>query len=117
MRLAQLILFTGDVARLRDFYVGALGLTVLEDSPGWIRLDAGGVVLALHALPGEPVGAASAPREDVYWKPCFRVDDVDAMRARLVAVGVPMREVHRFGETTFCDGVDPDGNIFQITTR
>ncbi len=51
MRLAQVILFAANVSRLRDFYVGALGLTVLEDTPGWIRLDAGGVVLALHALP------------------------------------------------------------------
>jgi catechol 2,3-dioxygenase-like lactoylglutathione lyase family enzyme len=115
MRLAQVILFTGDAGRLRDFYVGALGLSVLEDSPGWIRLDAGRGVLALHDLPGEPTGDPARRREDSYWKPCFQVDDVEVTRARLVAAGVAMGEVHRFGEVVFCDGTDPDGNIFQIT--
>ena len=117
MQLAQLILFTGDASRLRDFYTGALGLTVLEDTPGWIRLDAGGVVLALHGLENEPVVESPPRREDSYWKPCFHAVDVEATRAELVAAGVPMGEIHRFGDIRFCDGHDPDGNVFQITTR
>jgi catechol 2,3-dioxygenase-like lactoylglutathione lyase family enzyme len=123
MRLAQLILFSGDVVRLRDFYVGALGLTVIEEEPGWIRLESGGVVLALHALRGE-VGTAAAAgdgaavaREDSYWKPCFHAEDVEAARTGLIAAGATMREVRRFGDVAFCDGNDPDGNVFQVTTR
>jgi catechol 2,3-dioxygenase-like lactoylglutathione lyase family enzyme len=117
MRLAQLILFSGDVGRLRDFYAGALGLTVVEDTPGWIRLDAGGVLLALHALPQEPPGSPDAPREDSWWKPCFHADDVDAARAALIGAGATMREPHRWNDVVFCDGLDPDGNVFQITSR
>jgi catechol 2,3-dioxygenase-like lactoylglutathione lyase family enzyme len=117
MKLAQLILFSGDVARLRDFYVGALGLTVLTEEPGWIRLDAGGPVLALHALRGEPAATRAAPREDSYWKPCFHAEDVEAARAALIARGTTMRELRRFGDVVYCDGLDPDGNVFQITSR
>lgn len=117
MRLAQVILFARDVGRLRDFYVRALGLTVLEDADGWIRLDAGGVTLALHALPQEPPVVTVVPREDSYWKPCFHADDVEAARTRLVAAGATMRDLHRWGDVVFCDGLDPDGNIFQITSR
>jgi catechol 2,3-dioxygenase-like lactoylglutathione lyase family enzyme len=116
MRLAQLILFSGDVERLRAFYVGALGLTVLDEQPGWIRLDAGGPVLALHALPSE-LAATGAAREDSDWKPCFHAEDVEVARAALVARGVPMRDLRRFGDVAYCDGVDPDGNVFQITSR
>ena len=92
VRLAQLILFTGD-------------------------LDAGGVVLALHALRNEPAVIAPVPREASYWKPCFHADDVEATRAALVAAGATMRDIHRFDDVVLCDGCDPDGNVFQITTR
>lgn len=117
MRLAQLILFTGDVARLRAFYEHALGLTVIEDAPGWVRLDAGGVVVALHALSGEPPVTKPVPRDDSYWKPCFHADDVPAAREALAAAGATMRQVVVFDSVMFCDGLDPDGNVFQITTR
>jgi hypothetical protein len=61
------------------------------------------------------------------------VDDVEGMRdfyverfdlrvihqerARLVAAGVVMRDIHRYSDVAFCDGVDPEGNVFQLTTR
>lgn len=64
-------------------------------------------------------GAARAPpeRADSYIKLCFHVDDIDGTRAALIAAGVRMRDLHRHGDVAFCDGVDPEGNIIQITTR
>jgi hypothetical protein len=49
--------------------------------------------------------------------PRFHVDDVDAARVALVVAGVRMRDVHRYSGFAFCDGIDPEGNVFQITTR
>jgi hypothetical protein len=69
MKLGQLILFSGDSARLAAFYRDVLGLAVLEDEPGWVVLDAGGV-------------AMSPPRT--------------------------------YGPRTFSDGMDVDGNVFQV---
>ncbi|HEU4616348.1 MAG TPA: VOC family protein [Kofleriaceae bacterium] len=117
MRLGQLILFTGDVARLAAFYRDVLGLGVLEDEPGWCVLDAGGVKLALHGIPKEYAGEVSDPpqrREDSYFKPTFVVDDLDAMLARLAAHGVAMSAPKTYGPRTYSDGIDPDGNVFQI---
>jgi hypothetical protein len=74
-------------------------------------------VFALHALHGEPPVAVPAARSDSYWKPCFHADDLEAARAALVEAGVAMGPLHRYGEAAFCDGHDPDGNVFQITTR
>jgi catechol 2,3-dioxygenase-like lactoylglutathione lyase family enzyme len=120
MRLAQVILFSEDVPRLAGFYRDLLGLAELQGSAssGWLRLDAGGAVLALHALPAAtPPTEQPAPRLDSYVKVCFHVDDIESTRAGLVSRGVRMREVHRHDGAAFCDGIDPDGNIFQITTR
>jgi catechol 2,3-dioxygenase-like lactoylglutathione lyase family enzyme len=118
MRLSMVILFVKDVPRVQRFYEGTLGLTVAAAEEGFVQLDAGGSLLALHALPQEPeVPDPPPPREDSWIKLCFHVDDVPAMRAKLVAAGVTMREVHTWSNISFCDGVDPEGNIFQITTR
>src|SRR6185436_6840279 len=118
MRMAQTIVFVDDVARMQAFYHGALGLPVITAEPDWVRLDAGGVVLALHAIkPGPEQPEPPPERVDSYIKLCFHVDDIDGARAALVAAGTRMRDVHHYGGVAFCDGIDPEGNIFQITTR
>src|SRR4029079_5228468 len=117
MHLTQAILFVDDVAGAVLFYRDILGLRVLSEEPGWVRLDGGGAVLALHAIHHrDATSAPAAPRVGSPHKLCFHSDDVDLERARLVAAGVAMRDVHRYPEVTFCDGVDPEGNVFQITS-
>jgi catechol 2,3-dioxygenase-like lactoylglutathione lyase family enzyme len=115
MRLAQALLFVHDVPRMTEFYRDALGLEPQETSPGFVRLAAGGTMLALHALRGEP--GPGSERLDSHIKLCFHADDVEAARAALVARGVKMRDVVRFGDVALCDGLDPEGNVFQITSR
>ena len=124
MRLAQAILFTVDTGRMTAFYTGALGLRVIDGHPadGFVRLDAGGCALALHAVPhevAERIGIESPPRarEDCAIKLAFHVDDIDAARASLAGHGARMGETHRTGDVAICDGLDPEGNVFQITTR
>jgi len=114
MRLAQAILFANDLPRMKAFYGGLLGLATIEEAEGYIRLDAGGCVLMLHALRAPP---SETLREDTFLKLAFQSDDVAATRATLLAQGVRMKDLHRFGPVTLCDGVDPEGNIFQITSR
>jgi catechol 2,3-dioxygenase-like lactoylglutathione lyase family enzyme len=116
--MAQTIVFVEDISRMLAFYRDLLGLPVITAEPGWIRLDAGRVVLALHAIkPGPRLPEPPPERLDSYIKLCFHVDDIDGARSALVAAGVGMREVHHHGDVAFCDGLDPEGNIFQITTR
>ena len=120
MRLGQLILFTGDADRLAAFYRDVLGLPVLEQEPGWIVLDAGGVKLAVHGIPKEIAGEVTEPpkkREDSYYKPTFVVDDLDATLAKLAAHGIAMSTPRTYGPRTYSDGMDIDGNVFQVATH
>ena len=114
MRLAQVIVFGNDLLRMKAFYGQALGLSVLEEGDGFIRLEAGGCVLMLHAIREPP---SAKPREDTFIKLAFHTDDVAATRDALIGLGARMYDPHHFGTVTFCDGVDPEGNVFQITTR
>lgn len=118
MRLAQALVFVHDAAKMQAFYEG-LGLRVVdgEAASGFVRLadPAGGAVLALHQT--KAIGPGGPPRVDVPTKLGFHVSDVAAARAELVARGVTMRELHQYEGISFCDGIDPEGNIFQLTTR
>ena len=123
MKLALAILFAKDVARLRAFYETTLELRVVDATPegDWVRLDAGGAGLALHSIPkgiakGIVIDDPPRAREGTPIKLAFHADDPEAERARLVARGVIMRDVRRFGDVVFCDGIDPEGNVFQITS-
>ena len=120
MRLARAILFTKDFQGMLAFYRDLLGLTVVgrQESPGWVELDAGGTRLALHAIPDEiarriTLESPARAREETPIKLVFVVSDVGAERARLISLGVRMSEVRAWGG---CDGVDPEGNVFQIAS-
>lgn len=124
MQLVQVILFAVDLSRMETFYRQELGLALVEGSPadGWIRLDAGGCVLALHAIP-EPIAAGiqiedpPRPRADTPLKLAFHVDDIEASCRALAKAGAIMYDIRRSDGVAMCDGLDPEGNVFQITTR
>jgi catechol 2,3-dioxygenase-like lactoylglutathione lyase family enzyme len=118
MELARAILFVKDLGRMTAFYRDTLGLTVASDSAGWVELSAGAVSLGLHAIPasiaaGIVIETPPRVREEYPIKLSFAVADVAAERTRLVAAGVLMREPRPWG----CDGVDPEGNVFQLIAR
>ncbi len=119
IQLRRVILFAKDMDLMIGFYCRTLGLSLVPGtaSPTWAELGAGGAALALHAIPAEvakSITITSPPRarEETPIKLVFAVQDVEAERTRLVAAGVPMSEMRAWGA---CDGVDPEGNVFQIT--
>ena len=124
-KLHRIILFAKDLKRMLEFYHDALGLPVLSDpaDPGWAELDAGGSVLALHAIPpriARDISITSPPRarEETPFKLVFAVDDVAALRRQLSTRGGTMFEPKAAGGggLSSCDGLDPEGNVFQIVT-
>jgi len=104
------VLFVRDVARVTAFYEAVAGLPVTEAAPTWARLGTGAFELVVHGIPPER-------REDAVTKLIFPVADIAVARAAALRLGgelnAPDRE-WQLGASRVCDGVDPDGNVFQV---
>jgi catechol-2,3-dioxygenase len=121
MELRQAMIFAKDLGAMTTFYRDGLGLHVLPGTQrdGWVELDAGGSRVALHAIPAAiakdiAIATPPAPRSGTAIKLVFATDDLAAARAHLIAHGAVMDEPRSWGA---CDGIDPEGNVFQIVTR
>jgi catechol 2,3-dioxygenase-like lactoylglutathione lyase family enzyme len=109
MKMARVILFTGQMDSMSAFYGDVLGLKQIANEKGWREFAAGGVRIALHSGPSSP--GRKGP------KIVFRAKDVAALRETLVGRGAKFGKV-RQGETfCLCDGKDPDGNPIQLSDR
>lgn len=112
MRLARAIVFTPDVARLAGFYRDAFGLeAMLGADEDWTELNAGGCNIAFHRI-DEVAGG-----RDGWIKLVFGSEDVAGEKRRLESLGIEMSDVVEFDGIKLCDGRDPDGNWFQISSR
>ncbi len=107
MKMARLILFTGQIDAMSKYYGEALGLKQLTDEKGWKEFAAGGVRLALHSGPSSP--GRKGP------KIVFQAKDVAAMRETLVTRGASFGKVRQGEMFCLCDGKDPDGNPIQLS--
>ena len=123
--VARVILFARDAARLASFHADTLGLPKVEtvDDPAeFLTFDAGSLQLCLHRVP-EPwasrmeIADPPQPRRGTPLKVAFHTPDVHRARAELEARGARMGPVQGSGERDLCDGIDPEGNVFQLTNR
>jgi catechol 2,3-dioxygenase-like lactoylglutathione lyase family enzyme len=108
IKMARVILFTGQMDAMARFYRDVLGLKQVTDESGWKEFDAGAVRIALHSGPASP--GRKGPKIVFYAK------DVAVLREKLVARGATLGKV-REGEFCLCDGKDPDGNPIQLSNR
>jgi len=111
--ISRVMLFVHDVPNVAAFYRDKLGLQPLgEITPEWVELQTGSCTIALHK--------ASKPlheRGDASAKIVFGVKDVSAGKALLESRGVKMGKIQSFSGIDICDGKDPEGNLFQISSR
>ena len=112
MDLSRIIVFTPDVERLVRFYENCFGLSPADGaSDNWAEMNAGGCSIAFHRCQED-----SAVR-DGWVKIVFGSKDVGAEKQRLEGLGVRMSDIVEFDGIQLCDGRDPDGNWFQISSR
>ena len=109
MKMARVILFTGQMDAMSRFYGETLGLKQVVAEEGWREFAAGGTRIALHSGPASP--GRKGP------KIVFYARDVAAERAKLVAKGARLGKAWMFGALQLCDGKDPDGNPIQLSNR
>jgi len=109
MKMARVILFTGQIEVMSRFYGEVLGLKRVTNEKGWQEFAAGGARIALHSGPSSP--GRKGPKIVFYAK------DVAALREKLVARGARFGEARQGEVLCLCDGKDPDGNPIQLSNR
>ena len=82
-----------------------------DDPKEWLEFDAGSCTIALHHGGVEKKGRSKPP------KIVFYSADVAGSRAALVKKGVKMGPIQKTELFQFCDGRDPEGNDFQLSSR
>ena len=102
MKLARVILFTGQIDAMTEFYGQVPGLKQITNEQGWQEFAAGGARIALHSGPSSP--GRKGPKIIFYAK------DVAARRETLVARGAKFGKARQGEIFCLCDGKDPDGN-------
>ena len=119
MRLSGAMIYVKDLPRMAAFYEMSLGFKPINETrmDTWVEFDTGGSSLALHAIPGPiasqiEMSSPPQPRASNPVKLIFEVEDLEREVGRLTTLGLSILE-RPWG--TF-DGIDPEGNIFQITS-
>jgi catechol 2,3-dioxygenase-like lactoylglutathione lyase family enzyme len=108
--LRRIIIFTANMAAMSRFYGETLGLELAGQEEGWLDYKAGACNIALHK--GNPKLGGRPP------KIAFYAANVAAARALLVARGVKtLGKILSIGQFDMCNGTDPDGNPFSISSR
>lgn len=114
--------YAADIQRLAGFYAGVLGMVVEDSADGHVLLSGPGHELVIVRVPPEVVDQIGVlgvehPREDTPIKMCFSVADIDSLRAVIGQLGGrlgPPDRVWSWRGHRHLDGVDPEGNVFQL---
>jgi hypothetical protein len=120
--LNRIIIFGNLVGELKDFYVENFGFTIIEEiKDQWIVLSAGQMEIAIHKIgQGYEPNDGEKFRANSNTKLVFSLNEnLDLFRKQLVEKGVVVGDIKSFNgiNSLFCDGEDPEGNVFQIEQK
>ncbi len=111
--ISRVIIFVNNLPLVAAFYRDVLGLTpkICPDDPkDWQEFQAGSLTIALHR------SDAPKPRK-IATKIVFYSANVVATKQLLEARGVRLGRVLKTEFFEFCNGTDPEGNPFSISSR
>ncbi len=110
--LAFVAYSVADVPRAIEFYRDVLGLEPGQlFSEHWAEFNVGNTTFGIGN--GEGLGMAPGASSGA----AFEVDDINAMRARLMQHGITVSDVHEFPPCFSAFATDPEGNKFAIHQR
>lgn len=121
VKLNSIILYVQDIELLKNFYVENFNLKVIEEDYIWALMSAGTVNIGLHKIGDEYLEKIETGYQfDNNTKLVFEIDlNIETARNELLSRNVQMREIKTFENYDFwlCDGIDPEGNVFQLKYR
>lgn len=119
----SIVLYACELPRLRKFYTEALGFSVTEEDDSYARLILEDFELVLQQAPESvtsqiQLSIPAVPRSAAAIKPVLILTpSMSEIRQLIIDAGGTFNEVGsewHFRDHRVCDGVDVEGNIFQI---
>lgn len=121
IKFDSIILYVQNINVLKLFYVENFNLKVLEEDNVWILMNAGSVNIGLHKIGEQYLEKITEGHQfDNNTKLVFEIDtNIEVARNELLSKNVQMREIKTFEGYDFwlCDGIDPEGNVFQLKCK
>lgn len=117
--LSGIIIFCADVTKLTSFYKKHFGLTIAENaSEDWAVLKSGNFELAFHRI-GEEYRKSSHENFEANTNTklvFYMTDGFEGVREKMLEDNIELGEPRTFAGISgiFCDGKDPEGNVFQL---
>lgn len=114
------MLWVEDLDRARAFYEKLLTASPSEVSETFVALSSGANEVLLHLIPEnyrEGISGKPTLREEVAIKPIFEVSSIADSRSAIAESNGEVYAADRqqtFQASVYCDGYDPEGNIFQL---
>lgn len=120
-KIDTIILYVKNIQLLKKFYTENFNLKVVEEDEIWILLNAGNSNIGFHKI-GENYMQKIEPdhKFDNNTKIVFEIDEnLETIRKEFIEKKISMREIKSFDNYEFwlCDGIDPEGNVFQLKKR
>ena len=118
--MTTIVLWADRFEESRDFYRLLLSATLSDESADFVNITGSTGSVLLHRVPAEWASDTSLPaevREENPIKPVFQVTSIAQVRSDIEHCSGELFDSSReqtYGEITYCDGVDPDGNVVQV---
>lgn len=117
-----LVIYTGNLASATDFYVNVFDLKIRESDKSYVAMERGNIELVLlETKESSGIGLSSSAKEGNPIKPVFFVNiPILEARERIKIFGGKLNDSSKewnFNHLIVCDGIDIEGNVFQIRSK
>ncbi|CAB4332539.1 unannotated protein [freshwater metagenome] len=117
--MTTIVLWVSDINRQANFYSALLDAPIKNESEEFCEVGNERNSVLLHLLPEQfrvQPGSLVPVQEEVAIKPVFTVVSIEAATARTASQEIRITgEVKTYGEVSYLDCIDPEGNVIQIS--
>ncbi len=121
--MTAIVLWVEDLESASHFYRSLLAAEIADESQTFVRVASNQNEVLLHLVPEQYRGGLTVPpqiREEASMKPIFVIEDIDAARSAVAGLNGQVYSAATeqvYGTSRYCDGFDPEGNVFQVAER
>jgi predicted enzyme related to lactoylglutathione lyase len=116
------VVYVKDLHRMRDFYKGVFDMGTVEETTDYCVMESETLALSLVLVPDRIAATIVrsdplSPRTGAAIKLAFWVDSIDDLRPVIAELGGhvnPSSTLWEFRGGVHCDGLDAEGNVFQM---